>query len=141
MSFENKRIEQWLVATLTGDATITDLIADRVYSPRAPEGAVFPLIVFNFQSGEDVSGLGTKRVLARQTFQIKVICRDAVTDDVDTLCDRIDVLINAISNTTSDGFTFSARRLQLIDYPETDVNSARLFFHRGGYYRFDTHTA
>ena len=66
-------VAEWLYARLTADATLGGLVGTRVYADLAPESAAFPMVVFQFQTGEDVDAAGGIRVLANTEWLIRGI--------------------------------------------------------------------
>lgn len=133
---ELPRIERWIYNALISDAQAAAVIADRVFSDQAPEGAAYPFVVFNFQFGEDVNGVGACRVLSKSTYQVKVIARED-DDNTRLVADRIDEVIGkakAAQHPSDSSLKFSGRRQSPIRYTEPGRDSSRRFRHLGGLY-------
>lgn len=134
---ELSRIERWIFSALAGDAQLAGIVANRIYHDQAPEKTAFPFVLFNHQSGEDTNGLGTCRLLTRNTYQIKVIARslDAATR---LAADRIDEVIGKAvraQHPADSSLKFSAWRETPVSYTESERDSAQVFRHLGGLYR------
>jgi hypothetical protein len=139
---ELPRIERWIRHALTSDAQTAAVIDTRVYSDQAPEGAQYPFVLFNFQFGEDVNGIGPCRILSKNTYQVKVIARE---DDENTrlVADRIDEVIgkaSAAQHPDDSSLKFSGRRQSPIRYTEPGRDSSRRFRHLGGLYEITAST-
>lgn len=137
---ESLRVRTWLIALLKADATLLPLIAGRVYGSRIPAGAIFPLIQMNMQSGRDIQGLGTNRLMSRPLFQIKVITRGGITAETEAITDRLDQILQNTSAVPHRGVVISAQREQEISYTE-QIDSDTFFEHTGGLYRFSLQKA
>ena len=124
-------------------ADLLEVEAVRIYHDQAPEKTQFPFVIFSYQSGEDVNGVGTCRILSRDTYQVKVVSRE---NDSNTrlAADRIDEVIGkakAAQHPQDLSFKFSGRRTQPVSYTEPDEDSSRFFRHLGGLYRIDVSAA
>ncbi|MFN7948380.1 MAG: hypothetical protein U0Z53_23715 [Blastocatellia bacterium] len=140
MGHELPRIEAWIYSRLTADATITARIpASAICAYRAPEGTPLPFIIFSYQAGGDVQGLGTARTLTRAIYQIKLVCQGAPAEADLAIADRLDTIFQTAVTETQQGWQFTSRRERPLSYVETLPASSELIFHLGGLYVIATH--
>lgn len=130
--------ETWLYGTLAGDAA---LMADAtgVYADVAPEGAIFPFVVFTYQSGRDVVTVNGDRIHTWATYQVKAITDRPSYGAVKTIAARIDALLHKAAGATPDGVIFSCVREEPVRY--TEIASGKLYRHLGGLYRLQVQYA
>jgi hypothetical protein len=128
---------KFIYTKLAADSATPPITSARIYHDHAPESATFPYIVYSVQSGFDVGGLGTVRLLTRPVFQIKAIGEGDHDANLRTLGDRIDAIFQNQVAVTLDDYVFSTRRLQPILFSE-DTPGKR-WTHYGGLYRFEIH--
>jgi hypothetical protein len=103
-------IDIWLYARLTGDATLTALLATTVsvYDTRAPQGAARPYVVYAVQDAEDKGGVGGVRILTRAECVVRAVGVADVTvkyGAVQAIADRIDALLHRAAIATNTGGT------------------------------------
>ncbi len=127
------RIDQWLYATLSGDVTLMALVSG-VHNALAAQGAALPYVVFNFQGGGDVRGVGPTRIMTSALYQVKAVGSGASYAPLKSAVDRIDTLLQGASGSVTDGWIYSCVREQPIAYVETTAGGAQ-FRHLGGFYR------
>ncbi len=135
---ESLRIDRWIFETLKNDAALTAAgLAGVSQSGQIPSGAAFPRISFNFQSGRDKQGTGTKRLLTRPLYQIEVVGK-SITANFVTLATRMDEILQNKSDEIFEGYVFSARREQEINRNEGGAAGTEDYFkHVGGFYRIN----
>ncbi len=139
---ESVRAETWIYSTLTADTGAggvnhaTTGVAGRIYAYMAPATATtYPQVIYNYQGGADVMGVGPARVMNSMLYQVKVIGKSTgpVFSSIKVLADRIDTLLHAASGTTADSRILSCVREQSISYVE--VSGSDVYSHLGGLYR------
>lgn len=131
---ELARVDQWLTDTLTGDATLTGLVGGRIYNVLPPLGATYPFVVFNWQGGNDVIGVGTARIMINGLYQIKVIGQaHSGMAPIVAIADRVDTLLQGAAGSVVDGAILACLREQPISY--VDTVAGEHFRHLGGLYR------
>lgn len=135
MANELLKAQKWIYDTLVNDAATTAIIGQRAYHGKAPVSIAYPLIVFSHQGGQDTQGVCTVRVQANPIFQIKVITDGNPNASAQTVADRIDELFQTAVTQISDGYVFSSRRMQPIDYIEAKPNGGGHYTHVGGLFR------
>lgn len=98
-------INSWLSSVLNGD-TGPDGIADRaiggVHCSVAPQDnryllppdADYPLVIFRYQSGTFVNGLGAQRVCLNAQYAVYAVARDSSYLDIEPIADRLDALLH-----------------------------------------------
>lgn len=135
MANEIHRAHKWIYDKLAAAANVTAAVSTRIYRNQAPEGAAYPFVIFNYQSGSDVRGVCARRLLTLPLFQIKVICKGHPTSAVNTAVDAIDTLFQAATAETSESYVFSSRREFPVEYVEPRRDTGEIFTHYGGAYR------
>lgn len=150
--YELDALGKFIYARIANDGEIIAAgLAARVFQDQAPDKVSYPFILFNFQSGADVGGLGIVRVLLSAVYQIKVITRGAPTDADRVTAYRLDRLFQTVAASAqeltrrelagdqTETLVISARRESPVQYVENDHQSKQVFYHRGGLFRFDVH--
>jgi len=135
---ETFRAEQWLYSLLTGDTGpggVNTFVGGRIYAYVAPSGASFPFVVYSYQGGHDVQGIGPARIMASGVYQVKVVGKAATVafGAIKAIADRIDTLLQGASGTVVDGRVLSCVREQGISYVE--ISGSDVYSHLGGLYR------
>src|SRR5262245_22256492 len=139
MANEAWRIRRWIYHVLSTDPQLAAAVGGRIYHSQAPERAPYPVVLFNFQFGDDVNGVGTCRLISRETYQVKVVTRE-LDDDSRLAADRIDEVIGkarAAQHPLDLTYKFSGQRTSPVSYTEPEKDSSRFFEHLGGLYRID----
>ncbi len=122
--------ESYLYSTLSGDATLMALITG-VYSTVAPQGAVYPFIVFASLAGKDIQEIGPLRTMSQQLYEIKAISNAPSIVGLDAIMARVDALIQGHGPVTlSGGYILGARRerTMVLGSPEAGVQYRQLIF-------------
>ena len=140
MASETLGIDEWLQATLTGDATITGLVAARVFAEYAPQGTVFPCIVYRPIDTEDIVAANATRIMVTELRLIEAICEGQSYTPVKAIAERIDVLLHRkpdagseISGAWSGVTILSSDRQRISRLAETE--DGRHYRRLGGIYR------
>lgn len=94
MASETLGIDEWLIATLTGDATLTGLVASRVFTELAPTGTAFPCVVIRSISTDDQLGSGQNRIMTTEQRLIEGILEGQDFGPLRAIADRIDALLH-----------------------------------------------
>lgn len=137
MANELSKTERWIRHVLANDATVTASVGTRIYHDVAPENATYPLIVFNHQAGEDVNGVGTCRLMARNLYQVRLVARDDLTTADRAAADAMDAIFQTATKEIYPGdssIKFTGRRESPISTTETERDSTRRFRYLGGLY-------
>jgi capsular polysaccharide biosynthesis protein len=130
---EASAAEEFLVTTLTGDATLMAQLSGGVWSMEAPEGTVYPFLVFQFVSGIDYAAVGAQRIWTNMIYLVKVIAETADFSVMNAAVARIDALLHRASGVVADGTVWSCTREQIIRLPDDVANDQ--FRQAGGLYR------
>lgn len=141
MSNEVPMISAWVYGRIVGDSvlqagfTARSLnIVNQVWEYRAPEGVQTPWIIYQRQSGGDVTSLEGVRIYARGNYLIRVVGTGEDWDHED-IANRLDVLFGRVVNqvvTTPPGVILACVRTEAFDLPE-DVGGVQ-YRHLGGLY-------
>lgn len=101
---------EFIVATLTGDPTLTALLPGGVHRGVADPTTPTPFISINLQAGTDVTTMNAVRLMSSLVYQIKVYGPSSTTVAVAQADHAMDALLKRTSGTTSDGYVLSAYR-------------------------------
>lgn len=130
---ESIAAEEWLYQTLSGDATLAGLVSG-VYAYQIPQDASLPAVLYSYNRGQDVQGVGTARVMASLVYQVKAVVQGESLAPALPIARRIDALLQgAVNITVADGQVLACVRESIVSYAETDEGLA--FRHLGGLYR------
>lgn len=140
MPAETFTAARWLYAKLAGDAALAAALggADRVWQELADQGSAMPYVVFQYQGGSDVAGVGTARIMANLLYLVRVVGGGAHSE-LEAAADRIDAVLHGASGPVGDGIVFACVREQPISYTET--SDGKVYRHVGGLYRLFTQSA
>lgn len=130
---EIMRVSEWLYETLSSDATLTALVADRMYDGIAPQAATFPYITFNWQGGADVSAVGGIRIMNNGLWQVKAVVNETSYATILPIADRVDQVLQRASGAVSDGIILACVREQPLALIEN--SNGVQYRHLGGLYR------
>lgn len=129
---------------LAGDATLTGLLGGasvpRIYQGKAPQGAMFPAVVYQHQGGSDVRGATeATRIGANLLYVVRGVAQaERFTGDLQTIEERIDARLHRTSgavvlNSVTLGEVIACVRLQPFDLTEDEEGVE--WRHLGGIYR------
>lgn len=130
---ETTRVEAWLDGLLKGDSTLNTAVGGRIYGYLAPQDAAVPYVIYSYQRGHDVFGVGTARIMAHTAYQVKVVGQTKSFVALETIANRLDIVLQGASGSVVDGEILACVREQPISYVETD--SGVQYRHLGGLYR------
>lgn len=128
--------DEWLVAILSADATISAAVGARIYSEMAPEDAIFPCIIFSMRpTARDVMGVGPNRIMAHLVYSIQAVGQYESYSPLQAIADRIDVLLHGAKGNVASGAgsVLGCVRDGELRYPE--VEDGVQYRHLGGLYR------
>ena len=94
---------QFLVSTLSGDATLTSLAPGGVFRAMAPPQTATPFVILAFQSGTDTLTGNAVRMISRTTFQAKAVGPASQTATIAQAAARIDDLLKIVRNASTTG--------------------------------------
>ena len=129
----------WIYGKLVADATVAAAVGERVYHGQAPQGATYPLIVFNLQAATDTRGVCAVRLLTRLLFLIKLVTDGPPDDTATAAASAFDTLFQEATTEVQSGLVFSARRERPIEFIEPRKDGAGHYNHLGGEYRLFIH--
>lgn len=125
--------EEFVYATLRGDATLMGLVSGVFVGGSAPQGTAYPFIVLQLMSGNDTSAVGGIRIWGDLVYLIKVVGETADYQTMRGAVARMDALLHRSSGTSTDGTIWACVREQTIRLPE--VVQGKQYRHDGGMYR------
>lgn len=130
---ETTLVDAWLYTKLSSDATITSLVAARIYGYTAPPTPTFPYIIFNHQGSADVSAVGGYRIFNSGVYQVKAVAQSTSAATAKTIADRIDTLLQRAYGTVTGGYVLGCVREQPLVYVE--ITNGIQYRNLGGLYR------
>lgn len=115
MADETTIVDRWLFATLGArDELTAELLlgADSIHNTEAPAGddGNPPYVLFQFQGGSDVRGVGPTRIGITGLWVVRGVVETRDFLDVETIANEIDTAIEAGAGTAEDGFVFACVR-------------------------------
>lgn len=131
---EVARALEWIYTTLSNDATVTNLIDDRIYDGLAPQGANYPFIVFNHQGGADARGVGVYRAFDNSLYQVKAVTQAESYSQATEIADAIDDALQGASGTADGGYIGPCVREQTLMLIELGKGGIQ-YRSAGGLYR------
>lgn len=84
----------WIYNTLTGDATISGKVGNRVYRDSAPEGTEFPFIAYQLVDSVPVSNAFKDTLMNAERWQIKTVDKGNDYGNIETLVAQIITLFH-----------------------------------------------
>lgn len=137
------QIRRGLYGRLAGDTTLNGLLATpaagyakSIYHQQAPEGAQFPFVVFNKQSGIPSETMGVPSALETDVWLVKCVDRNTTADTAESVADRLKGLLNDAPLSISGSSLLYLRRQSDVEYPEVDEGVS--YQHCGALYRLVT---
>lgn len=131
--------KKWISQLLSNDSTVNAKINSQVFQSVGDLKSSFPFVVYDFLTGNDVGGLCREIIQTDFYLQVKMIFNKALSDSDRIATSKMDELIRSTENQVSDGYVFTAKRLQPVDYKEPLQGSDSLFYHIGGVYMVSVH--
>jgi hypothetical protein len=131
--------EQWLHGMLAGDAQLVALLpkypgaSPAIYGYVAPENVPYPVVIYSYQSGDDVYGSGKMRIMSQLVYQVKAVGAGATFSVLAPVADRIDELLHGAFGSVAGLSVLSCMRRAPVAYAEID--NGIQYRHLGGLYR------
>ena len=136
-------IRRAIYGKLSGDTTLNNLLGTAaagytkaIYHLDAPEDCGFPFVVFAKSSGVPTDAFGHPSALETDVWLIKGVDRGGTSDTVESIADRIKVLLNDATLSISGSTHLYLRRQSDVDFPEQVLGV--LYRHCGSLYRLVT---
>lgn len=133
-------IKNWLHNKFTGDATIFASINTRIFQSVGDEKSLYPFVVYDFLTGEDIHGLCREILLTEIFIQVKFIHNKPLTNGDRAVTSKIHEVLQSTASEISNGYVFIAKRVQPIDFKEPIPGSTTVYYHIGGVYMVSIHT-
>lgn len=128
---------------LAGDSTLTSMLgtaapgyAQSIYHSEAPQGATYPLVIFNKQSGVPTEAFADPSALENDVWLIKAIDRNTTADTAEAISARVTALLNDTSLSISGATLLYLRRQSDVEFSE--VADGKQYRHVGSLYRLVT---
>lgn len=143
MADERQIIALWIVGTLSADATLASLstgITSRIYDTEASQlETTYPIIIFEHRSGVYRHYNGSLRLLLDAEYCIKVIGSNHSYDQLATIYDRINTLLDEGSGLPTGGRIVACLATRPIKYPEPAAPGGVIHRHFGSFYQIQAH--
>jgi hypothetical protein len=124
--------DRWLLATLTGDSTLSTMVGGRISGDEYPTEWANPLVHFDMSSTRDIYGVGAVRIGVQAVYLVKVIGEGSSYAALRPIARRVDELLHDARATTAYGH-IECWREAAVRYGETMVGVR--YRHLGGMYR------
>ena len=109
----------WLYSTLSSDSTLAGLAGGGIWRAMAPPTVTtYPLIVFSFQAGTDLTTINGYRIWSNHLFQIRAVGPASSTAAIVNAASRVDVLLGRASGTPTGGIIYSCIRESPLAFDE-----------------------
>lgn len=126
-------IEEWMYGILSARPTLITKVAGRIHEGEPPNNPTYPLIVYNWQAGNDVRGIGATRIMANCLYLVRAITKgDSFSPLVDIVKD-IDAALHDVRGNAPSGAIISSWRVE--PYKDSPVEGGVLYKALGGLYR------
>lgn len=135
---EEQAAARFLFQRLAADAGVSTIVGSRIYESLAPDEAAYPLVIFNLQSGRDVTQAGGDgRILTSPLFLVKAVTQSNGYASADELAHAIDAALEGASGTITLGSQGYAIQTIYRTAPFRFLEPADglRYFHVGGLYR------
>lgn len=130
-------IRTLLAANLTLQAALGASAATfRCYAAdQVPALPIFPYILVDYATGDDVQGLGGVRLLTKPLMLVRLVNRGPIDATLRSLDKAMDTVLQNISRQISNGYVISCERVRphRLSYQDEANNK---FNETGGMYRF-----
>jgi hypothetical protein len=122
-----------LYSTLTGDSTLTALLASNtsVYHVQAPRGATLPYIVFNMQAGTEINE--TAHTVNDMLYQVRGFT-DVSMKNAKAIDARIYTLLHKTAVSITGYKLLKINRVTVLEFIEDEPNTQPVYS-AGGIYR------
>ncbi len=132
-------IRRAIYGKLAGDTTLTNQLhaapagySKSIYYQQAPEGALFPYVIFSKQSSVPRYSF-TSNMFDSDIWLVKAVDRSDSADVADNIASRLDALLTDASLSISGKTQLYLRRESDVDYPET--TDGKTYRHSGSSFR------
>lgn len=119
-------VRRAIYGRLAGDTTLNNLLATppsgwskSIYHQEAPQGAQYPLIVFQKQSGVPTEAMTDPSALENDVWLVKCVDRATSADTAEAVAARVITLLNDATLSISGSTHLYLRRQSDVEYPET----------------------
>jgi len=113
MALTTPRVQAWIYAKLTADATLMALGSPplstgvRVYPDTIPQGVAYPAILFAFMTGEPVKAIGNIQIWTEMLWIVRATTVGSTAAGLEAIANRIDTLLDGASGTAGAGTIFT----------------------------------
>ncbi len=136
-------VRRALYGRMAGDGTLNALLgtpatgyAKAIYHQVAPEGAAFPFIIFQRQSGTPTESFGDPSALETDVWTIKGVDRATSSDTAEAIQARLAALLNDATLSISGTTAIYLRRTSDVEYAE--IEDGVSYRHAGSLFRLVT---
>lgn len=136
-------VRRAIYGRMAGDTTLNGLLAapapgraKAIYHQQAPQGAAFPYVIFQKQSGNPTEAFGDPSAMDTDVWMVKAVDRSDSADQAEAAAARIIALLNDAPLSISGNALLYLRRQSDVEYPE--VTDGQMYQHVGSLFRLVT---
>jgi len=136
-------VRRALYGKLAGDTTLNAILgtpatgySKAIYHQQAPQGAQFPYVIFQKESGVPTEAFTDPSAMDTDIWMVKAVDRNTSADQAETAAARVVTLLNDASLSISGNTLLYLRRQSDVEYPE--VTDGVLYQHAGSLFRLVT---
>lgn len=119
---------------LTGNASVTGFVGDKVFADLAPDDTPYPFVVYSLSTSTDLYVIGGVRVWSDVEILAKVYIRGTTYEPLRPIVRALDEAFSSSTVTTTGGQVMSARRIR--QYAAVEEYESGQLRALGGYYKF-----
>ena len=136
-------VRRAIYGRMAGDTTLNALLgppasgySKAIYHQLAPQGAQFPYVIFQKQSGNPTEAFGDPAAMDTDVWLVKAVDRNTSADPAEAAAARIIALLNDASLSISGYALLYLRRQSDVEYPEE--LDGQMYQHVGSLFRLVT---
>jgi hypothetical protein len=133
MAVETFAVRKWIYELLSQDASLNGLIGDKIYHNVAEPSAQPPYVIYSVLSSDDVTGIGSFRIMNEATVLVKAVGEGASTLPLKDVVNRIDEILHGASGAADGHYILGCEREKVVEYSEYD--QGRLWHYVGCQWR------
>jgi hypothetical protein len=132
---ETVAADRWLLATLNANSALVALVGTKIYGYLAPNSAVAPYVVFEYEDGDDEQGVGGARVLSALRYKVVAVGETLTFGSIEGIAKQIDAALHGKQGAISGGgYVNECIRIGPVAGVEP-IDGNRQFRHLGGRYQ------
>ncbi|MGE0460900.1 MAG: DUF3168 domain-containing protein [Vicinamibacterales bacterium] len=130
-------IDEAVMATLQGDATLASLAPGGVYRDVAPENVPDPFVILQLQAHQDIYALAGVTAFEAPLYLVKAVGKNSDGAGAAAAAARIHALLQGQPLAVAGFSVMDVRRTERVTYTERD--GPVFWQHHGGLYQVEAH--